>query len=295
MKKINNILFLIFVALTVTSCLKDDRVDSMEYGIRIQDLEVNKIIEFPIISHAKSLPILIEGDEATVEIGEINLAAKDVAQEDVVINLKLITDENIIKSDAMNLHGMSEDEVLFFPSSAVTIPSTITIPKGESKAKVIAKVKTSALKAESAFIKLIAESVQQEGYMISGNFGSLLLDFKIRSKYEGTYKYECIELGPWPHYFGYIDQGAEIYLSTISPDKVKTTNGAFHLFRADVLAYQFDQATNKIVNIEYLAWGSANPITILESSYDAASKTNIVKYRLAVSTKPIVEKFTRVD
>ena len=62
MKNSHNIkLFLgiVFLALGITSCLKDDKIDNLEYSIRAKDLEINKIIEFPIISHLKSLLVLV--------------------------------------------------------------------------------------------------------------------------------------------------------------------------------------------------------------------------------------------
>lgn len=307
MKNSHNIkLFLgiVFLALGITSCLKDDKIDNLEYGIRAKDLEINKIIEFPIISHVKSLPVLVEGVEATVEIGKVHLAAKDAAQEDIVVNLKLISDRaEVLKSvryllpnryPATGKDSVPDGDILSFPNDGISIPATVTIPKGNRDAIVTAKIKTDKLKAESAFIRMDIESAQQPGYLVSGNFGQLLLNIKIKSKFEGRYEYACEALGPWPQYLKYVSQG-ETYLSTVSPNKVQlyAINGLFG--EGDIVIYEFDD-NNKIVSVEWPTWPATAPIKVLESTYDAATKTTTVKWEIAPRPgKTIIEKFKRLD
>lgn len=158
----------------LTSCLKDKKIDDQEYGLI--DLNANKIIEIPSdASHEVSLTLLPEGLK-DITIGEVRLAAEKAASEDIVVSLTTGKSAEIIG-----------DEGPLFPLSGVTVPASVTIPKGERSVPLIVKVNTALLESEPQYLAISISSVDKQGYIISGNFGLVKLNMKIKHKYQGRY------------------------------------------------------------------------------------------------------------
>lgn len=199
MKKRNiYILFLsLFVVFGLTSCLNDPAVDNLEYGLTATDISTNKIIEIPSsASHVKNIVSL---DEGVKEFDiEIRLAAAEPASEDIVVNLEMATDTAAIiaavrkyqsdKYPATGEDSIPDEDILPFNlSGIIDMPATVTIPKGERSVILPLKIDTHALTAVTQFALLKITGVDKSGYMISGNFGELLLSTKVKNKYAGEY------------------------------------------------------------------------------------------------------------
>ena len=176
MKSITKIIYvftLIFISLSVTSCLNDEMIDSQEYGLI--NLDANKIIEIPSdASHEISLTLLPEG-EKQITIGEVRLAAENPASEDIVVSLT---------SDTA---GVFSDGEGIFPLDKVQVPTTVTIPKGARSAPLVITINTAFLQSSPTYIAVTVKSVDKAGYIISGNYGTVKINAKVKHKYEGRY------------------------------------------------------------------------------------------------------------
>jgi hypothetical protein len=164
----------LFVSVGLTSCLNDNSIDDQEYGLI--DLNANKIIEIPAdASHEKGLVLLPEGIKE-ITIGEVRLAAENAASEDIVVSLTTAKSAEIIGSE----HPL-------FPLTGITVPATVTIPKGERSVPLVVKINTSLLESDPQYLAISIASVDKQGYIISGNFDVLKVNLKVKHKYEGRY------------------------------------------------------------------------------------------------------------
>lgn len=258
MKKIHVLIWMMSViSLGLTSCLKDDRIDDLEYGIRPEDLSTKKIIEIPAdADHMKSIAILAVGAEQEITIGEVRLAAEKPAGEDIEVVLKKSVQGDLIP----------EGEELF-PLDKITLPTSVVIPKGERAVPLTAKIKTEALQANGSYLVIEIESVKQPGYTISGNFGNLLLALKVRSPYEGKYKYEMEgDFAP--------PASTEVYLETVSPTRL-SAGGLFGGKFSNKVYYEIDPTTNKVTLDVY---GQAT--SVISGTYDPNKKSFTIEWNI---------------
>jgi hypothetical protein len=162
------------VSVGLTSCLKDDMVDNQEVGLI--NLNANKIIEIPAsASHEISLTLLPEGIKE-ITLGEVRLAAENPAPEDITVSLTMDSTSKII-----------DGSLPLFPADKITIPATVTIKKGERSAPLVVNLNTAALQSNPQYIAISISSVDKQGYIISGNFGYVKVNAKIKHKYQGRY------------------------------------------------------------------------------------------------------------
>lgn len=164
----------LIISVGFTSCLNDNAIDDQEYGLI--NLNANKIIEIPSgASHEKSLVLLPEGLK-DVTLGTVRLAAENPASEDIVVSLTTAKSAEIIGS-----------ELPLFPLTGITVPATVTIPKGERSVPLIVKINTALLQSNPQYLAISISAVDKQGYIISGNLDVLKLNMKIKHKYEGRY------------------------------------------------------------------------------------------------------------
>lgn len=165
----------IAISVGLTSCLNDDMVDSQKYGLI--NLNANKIIEIPSnAAHEISLTILPVGRTKEITLGEVRLAAENPASEDIVVNLT--------KDKSLEILGTS---VTLFPLDSIDIPASVTILKGQRSAPLVVTIKTAALQSEPQYMAISISTVNKSGYVISGNFGSVKLNMKVKHRYQGRY------------------------------------------------------------------------------------------------------------
>lgn len=157
-----------------TSCLNDTAIEDQEYGLI--NLNAKKIIEIPSgASHEKSLVLLPEGLK-DLTIGEVRLAAENPASEDIVVSLTTSKSAEIFDAESP-----------IFPLTGITVPATVTIPKGERSVPLTVKINTALLQSDPQYVAITISSVDKQGYIISGNMGLLKLNLKVKHKFEGLY------------------------------------------------------------------------------------------------------------
>lgn len=292
------ILSVIAFGMGMTSCLNDSKIEDMEYGLI--DLDANKIVEIPATaSHTYPVVSLPEGVKTFER--ELRLAADKPAQEDVVVNLEVVADRaSILKTVREMLSDrfpsdVPDSEILTFAASGVSLPASITIPKGERSVNMSIDIDTDLLTGDPQFIVIKVKNVENPGYLVSGNFGFLLLELKVRSKFEGNYVYNCLAVGPYP-YMSYIENGATIKLNTVAPNVVETAAFTALFGPTEIIQYEFNPEDNTIVNVNWVTFPETAPITVVESTYNATTKTTYVKWVSARwATSPFEETFQRVD
>lgn len=187
-------LIIALVAVGFTSCLNDDMVNDQKYGLI--NLNANKIIEIPAdASHTKNIVSLDEGVKEYVL--EVRLAAENPASEDVVVGLEVESDTaSLIKAvrtyladqyPATGADSVPDEDILPFTLAGVSVPATVTIPKGARSVELPVSIDTHQLASETQFALVKIKSVDKSGYIISGNFGQLLFSLKVKHKYAGRY------------------------------------------------------------------------------------------------------------
>lgn len=220
-----NIYILIMSALVVsvglTSCLNDGMIDDQKYGLI--NLNSKKIVE--IESDASHVSSIISLDEGVKEYTfKINLAAENPATEDIVVNVEAVTDvAPVIKSvrerlgdqyPATGEDSIPDEDIKVYPASSVTIPATLTIPKGSRSANLSVKIDTHKLVGDAQFLLIRIKSVNNAGYIVSGNFGDLLLNMKVKSIYDGIYICNGYRIRPGNPTEPVVDE--ERHLSTVN-------------------------------------------------------------------------------
>lgn len=219
MKKYSKIFALALLTLGLSSCLKDDMVDDQKYGMI--NLDANKITELPDATAPFSL--LLEDKEVTIDLITVNLAASQVAQEDLTVTLDTAQTPAVIAA----YNEANAATTLSFPvSSKFTFPTglVVTIPKGSRTGVLQLKLNKLDLNASRPLGKAFRiVSVDKPGYIISGNFNSTLAVVAAKNQYDGIYSYSGTiyrnsATGPDPVLSGAFTNATARSLVTLSPN-----------------------------------------------------------------------------
>jgi hypothetical protein len=180
MKKNYFSILLLTVSVLFSSCLKDELVEDQKYGLI--NLNANKIVGFN--EKSQTFAMTAEDKMVTLEI-PVHLSAEATAETDVVVNLSLANDANL--RTAYNTEKGAN--VVLFPTNLYTLESLkVTIPKGSKDGSLKVKLNPSTLDpAKSYGLGITISSVEQGGYIVSGNYGTKVAVFNVKNKYDGVY------------------------------------------------------------------------------------------------------------
>ena len=168
-------LIVLMAALTVgfSSCLNDPNIEDQKYGLI--NLNANKIIELPAdASHTISLSVLDEGvKEFTYEV---RLAAENPASEDIVVNLGIVSDRAALlkavrtyqadKYPTTGDNAVPDADILSYPVAGITLPASVTIPKGKRSVPLKVKFDTHQFTVETQFGLIEIKSVQRQNHAL---------------------------------------------------------------------------------------------------------------------------------
>jgi hypothetical protein len=179
--------FLLAAAVSVTSCLKKDRMNiDQEQGPK-------NVIEFDNTGNNAAkvtskypgfytdLGVLATGQSKTFNIN-VSYSGADVAPEDITVKLEI---------DQAALDKYNEDngtEFIIPPSDVISFPSTLVIKKGERKATGTATVTISNNYDYNVGYGLPLKIASASSGLISGNFGKVVYSFGVRNKFDGEYE-----------------------------------------------------------------------------------------------------------
>lgn len=271
MKKFTKYFVLALFGFGLTSCLEDENVEEQKYGMI--NLDANKIIELPTATRSRALdysatPIII--DYATV-----HLAASEPAEEDIQVTLML--DPTKIPSTNVEL-----------PTSLYTLPNglVVTIPKGSKDGILQLSINPSQLDPSKVYaLGLSIASVDKPGYLVSGNYNSLVSRVNAKNPYDGIYSSVAGNIQRYTNpttpttdaLNGSMAGNPDVQLVTINANTVEITNlqwanSGGGMAGIDNLRATIDPVTNEVT---MLALGNATLRNIASTvnKYDPATKT----------------------
>ena len=221
MKKYSKIFALALLTLGLSSCLKDNMVDDQKYGMI--NLDANKFIELPHVTDPMSL--LLENKDVTVDLITVNLAASQVAQEDITIVLDTATTPDLIAA----YEEENETSLASFPvSSKYVFPNglVVVIPKGSQTGGLKFKLNKLDLNPSVPYAKgFKIVSVDKPGYIIAANYQTGLGIVAAKNQYDGVYSYSGTifrnsATGPDPALSGSFTEISPRSLITLSPNSL---------------------------------------------------------------------------
>lgn len=185
MKKIINVLGAAAVALTLTSCLKDKPVNSLEYGMTNYDKQ--KIVELAAPpNHLANFAMDFVDSAVMLDVATVNVAADQAASENVIVTVSLANTARMVADyNTANMRSVVE-----MPASFYTMPNglSVTVAAGSRTAAIKAAVNAINFDPTSTYaLGFTITTVDKQGYTISGNFDELLVLFTAKNKYDGIY------------------------------------------------------------------------------------------------------------
>jgi hypothetical protein len=285
--------FLLAAAVSITSCLKKDRMNIDT------NLGPKNVVEFDntgsnmakvsskFPGFYSDLGVLSLGESKTFNIN-VSYSGVDVAPQDITVKLEL---------DQAALDKYNEDNGTSLeipPSDVVSFPSTVVIKQGQRSATVTATVTLSNSfdfdKAYGLPLKIASATTGT----ISQNFGKVVYSFGVRNKYDGIYKltghhnrvpynypYEVtmhmVTVGPNSVIFYWPDVQTYGHPIGVGPDPVNDVSWYGGGIAPVVV---FDPATDKVVNV-YNS-GGATPITMFTGAGSRVSLFDPATHNITV-------------
>ena len=276
-------LIVLMAALTVgfSSCLNDPNIEDQKYGLI--NLNANKIIELPAdVSHTINLSELDEGvKEFTYEV---RLAAEKPAEEDIVVNLEVISDRAALlkavrtyqadKYPSTGDDAVPDADILSFPVAGIVLPASVTIPKGQRSVPLKVKIDTHQFTTDTQFGLIQIKGVNNAGYIVSGNFNQLLFSCKVRHKYAGRYVLTgTMEHLPNPSLYFHVTRNfATMYPGEDFTVQLQTWDGQSLVLYDELLYEDYIYPMSTATGLS--GWGSFAPIFKFDANGNVIEVTN---------------------
>lgn len=181
MKLVKNIIGLFVLATTLSSCLKDT--------LSLDPANSTNVIEFKNPSsfvspygskyalYSQSFNLAAENDYPIT----VSYSGANVAPEDITVNLG-------VDAAALTQYNTEQHTTYdLIPATLYTIPASVVIPKGQRTATVALKVKSNQFDFSKNYVLPVHITSASSG-IVSGNFGTILLNVSAKNKYDGRYK-----------------------------------------------------------------------------------------------------------
>ncbi len=263
-KKLANVVGVASIALTLTSCLKDKSINSLEYGMINYDKQ--KIAELAAPPNHILVNAMDYVDQVKVlNIATINIAADKPVTEDVTVVTSMAdTDAMIAAYNAAN-----GTHVVRLPNSFYNILGSglsVKVASGERMGHVKAEINAIAFDPSTTYaLAFTIQSVDKNGYTISGNFNKVLVLFGAKNKYDGHYdiKFKMLD---WASAYGIANTTFE-WPSAYGIDLVTTGGNTVKMFSPGHGAYIHVAATTA-VPAGLTGFGSTEPKFTFDLSTD---------------------------
>ena len=171
------------VGTIVSSCLKDDSlvldpakgINVIEF-VNTTDIAVHGSV-IPLYSHAYEL-----GPEVTLPVSVSYSGPEAVAPNDITVNIGVANDEPIT-----TYNTDQKTTYTLMPADNFTLSVTsVIIQKGKSKATFDVKFKPSTFDLSKSLVLPLKITSVSSG-VVSGNFGTILINAVAKNKYDGIY------------------------------------------------------------------------------------------------------------
>ena len=269
---------MLFVAASLTSCLKDNTMvlDPDKAGSNVIEFQnpteiavhgsttALYVMSYPIIPTATTVPITIQ-----------YAGAEDGAPQDITVNFGLgpqtAIDQYNTEQGRTGASGTTTAPYLMMPASWYTINATsVTIPKGQKSATFTISLKTDQILLNDPYVVPVRITAATGGATISKNFSTVLLNFGAKNKYDGVYKYTTSATTSLQPNLN----KSNISLITVDATTVRVAPGLLATY-SNPCRYIVDPNTNLVtVWMDSLLPIATNPI----SKYDPATKTFTLKW-----------------
>ena len=174
MKKYFKILSLAVLAISLSSCLKDDGYDENRYGINAEDIENIKIINIPSTNTSLAVAAPQKTSVTSVNLTiPVHLSARDAASED--LNVTLAVDADDTKINNYNATLAAASRYVRMPATGYTVNGAAKIPVGNHDGSTTITLRPSTLPVGRYIIPVSITGVDKGGFTISGNQGFRLI------------------------------------------------------------------------------------------------------------------------
>jgi hypothetical protein len=275
MKKISKLLLLLVLAATATSCLKDDKyaLDPSEGHNVVEFYNVTAPFSAYTAKYVQYIPKTFENVANDEFMIGVNWAGpEDFATQDITVTL------------APAPEAAAEAGYVQLDPSLYTMPTTLTIKKGEKFALAPVTVKPSSFNGDlpnAIGVKIVSTS---HG-IVSGNVGTVIFSLPVKNPWDGVYHYKSAAtqtlMPNWE---------TEIELRTINATRVRMSPGlvGYYSNQVDLVV---DRATNKVtVEMTTLLPIATDP----SSHYDPATKTFHLKWTSGGGNRYFEETITYI-
>lgn len=272
---------LVLAAVFLSSCLKDDRMV-------LNPDKSHNVVEFANPGERAAVgsiytlyPLLVDlQPEVEFPITFSYSGPEASAPEDIVIKFE-VADDQIVT----DYNEDQDTEYSMMPSDLYSFSSMdATIKKGESKATVIATFKSDNFDFSTPYA-LPLTIVSASYGIISGNYGTIILNVGPKNQYHGDYTYT------YNTSLGTNTTGKTVSLQTVGPNTVKLLPGLIATY-SNYVDYTIDPATNKVT----VSMTSLLPIATDPSSHwDPETKTLHVNWTSNGGGRTFQEKFVKIE
>ncbi|SOE22197.1 protein of unknown function [Spirosomataceae bacterium TFI 002] len=277
MKNILNIFAFLVLALVATSCLDDELTLDPKNSINVIEFKNPALFASPSGStyslYAAAFDFADEVDyPVTVSYSGANVAPQDI-KIDLAINQAAITQYNEEQGAHFDL----------LPPDLYTIPTQVTILKGQRTAVVDLKIKSSKLPFDKSYV-LPLQIVSASSGVISGNFETILINVIPKNPYDGVYTYTTsanTSLVP--------NATKTLTLVTLNGTTVKLLPGLLGTYSNEV-TYTVDPETNQ-VTVTCPSLGVQTPQDT-RSKWDPVNKVMTVFWKQGNGGRTFEEVFT---
>ena len=230
----------VLLVFSLSSCLKDDRLElDPAKGVNVIEFDnpgqISRIgtevpvysLAYPIIPGTTTVPITVSysGPEA-------------VAPQDIVVSFSLAPASVITNYNTLYTTNYVPMDLATYSIDA----TSVTIPKGQAKASFNITIRTSLFNLSQSYALPLRINTVSSG-TISGNFGTIILNFVGKNAYDGIYKPTAGEF--------------QRYSNPTTP----TVNDALNGFMGNNANMTFTTADANTCTIGNLRWGSSVPNT----------------------------------
>lgn len=259
-------------------------MEDQVYGLI--NLNAKKIVGFNDKVQSFALPF--EDKESILQI-PVRLSFEKPAEDDITVTLSLDNSQELIEK--YNTDNDQELEV-FNPSLYELQGSglSVVIPKGSNEGYLSVKVNASTFDPSSTYaLGLTINSVSGSGYIISGNYGTIIASFGAKNIYDGIYTVSGslvdangLYKGDYPREFSLTTTSASrvtVYDLDYSFDKYIVINnaGTSAANTGIGLAFTFDPVTNALVSVSDPG-SPARVFTNVSGSFDPNTKKIVIKW-----------------
>ncbi len=222
MKKLSSSIFLLsFITLAFVGCLKDEGFNNNKYGINDPGASVPAVGFTEGIKVNDGNPIGVDASPTKQDYSFIiNYTGSEPPASDIVINLAL--DNSVVTAYNNNPVHLNDPKLTIAPAGAISIPATVTIPKGQRYTTVNLSITDGTLFDPSkkyAFGARIT-SVNNAGVQVAQNLSTVLVLISVKNKYDGKYSLVFTNYHPSSNP-GYTGATVNVELRTSGPNSVK--------------------------------------------------------------------------